>query len=170
MNFLRRTTNATGSCSANTELDIFANLSTKEVAAADRFLNTLEVRAGKTLTNEGDTTRDFGVVISGQVGVSIDGEAVGVLDDGSQFGSVGLLSAGPAEATFTALGPCTLAVCGRREFASLRKAAPELARRIDERTARSEQYLASRKVTATIEPNPALGGHPGHMLNWEFAV
>lgn len=68
----------------------------------------LDVAAGEVVVREGDAGRDFFVVGSGQLAVSVAGDARPSLEAGGWFGEVALLNDVPRTATVTATEPSRL--------------------------------------------------------------
>jgi CRP-like cAMP-binding protein len=98
---------------------LLAGLGRKEIEAVGRLVDEIDVPAGRVLMREGDTGREFFVLVDGVVGIDRGGSRVRTMEAGDFFGEIALLAEGPRTATATAEGPARLLVLGHREFHSL---------------------------------------------------
>jgi CRP-like cAMP-binding protein len=98
---------------------LLSGLGRKEIEAVGRLVDEVDVPAGRVLMREGDTGREFFVVVSGTVGIDRGGTRIRTMEPGDFFGEIALLAEGPRTATATTDGPATLLVLGHREFHSL---------------------------------------------------
>ncbi len=94
-------------------------LGRKELEAVGMLVDEIDVPAGQVLMREGDTGREFFVLVDGNVGIDRGGTRVATLAGGDFFGEIALLAERPRTATATADGPTRLLVLGHREFHSL---------------------------------------------------
>ena len=119
---------------------LFAGLSRKELVQLARVSDDLEVPPGKVLCKEGQTGREFFVIVDGEVEVTRGGKHVATRTAGEFFGEIALLEETPRTATVTAKTPLRFFVLTRKDFRHLvnenrnveRKVLRALARRVVE--------------------------------------
>jgi CRP-like cAMP-binding protein len=119
---------------------LFAGLSRKELVQLARVSEDLEVPPGKVLCKEGQTGREFFVIVDGEVEVTRNGKHVATRTGGEFFGEIALLEETPRTATVTAKTPLRFFVLTRKDFRHLvnenrnveRKVLRALARRVVE--------------------------------------
>jgi CRP/FNR family cyclic AMP-dependent transcriptional regulator len=109
---------------------LFEGLARSELEALAKVTEDLDDKAGKVLCREGETAREFFVVIDGEVGVTKGGEEIRTLSSGDFFGEIGLLEDVPRTATVTAKTPVRYFVLTRRSFRSLLERQPEIERKV----------------------------------------
>ena len=112
------------------EVSLFRALSKKELETLGRSADTVSVPAGTALVEEGAAGREFFIVLSGEVSVTVGGKEVAVLKEGEWFGELAIIDPAPRDATVTALAPCELLVIDARRFGPLLEEVPVLARKI----------------------------------------
>jgi CRP-like cAMP-binding protein len=105
---------------------LLAELGRRELEEVGRLVDEIDVAAGKVLMRQGETGREFFVLVDGSVGIDRDGTRVRALGPGDFFGEIALLSEGPRTATATAETPTKLLVLGHREFHSLMTQYPSI--------------------------------------------
>ena len=105
---------------------LLAELGRRELEEVGRLVDEIDVAAGKVLMRQGETGREFFVLVDGSVGIDRDGARVRDLGAGDFFGEIALLSEGPRTATATAETPTKLLVLGHREFHSLMSQYPSI--------------------------------------------
>ncbi|HEX2756559.1 MAG TPA: cyclic nucleotide-binding domain-containing protein [Candidatus Limnocylindrales bacterium] len=98
---------------------LLAGLGRKEIEEVGRLAEEVDVAAGRVLMREGDTGREFYVVVSGTVGIDRGGTRIRTMEPGDFFGEIALLDEGPRTASATTDTAATLLVLGHREFHSL---------------------------------------------------
>ena len=98
---------------------LLSDLGRRELEEVERLVDEVDVPAGKVLMREGDSGREFFVLVTGTVVIDRGGTRVRTLESGDFFGEIALLAEGPRTATATTEGPATLLVLGHREFHSL---------------------------------------------------
>jgi CRP/FNR family cyclic AMP-dependent transcriptional regulator len=108
----------------------FAELSRNELMALAKATEDLEVEEGKALTREGESGREFFVIIDGEVAVTKDGNEIRRLGPGDFFGEIALLEDRPRTATVTAATPLRFFVLTRQSFRSLLAQQPELEKKV----------------------------------------
>lgn len=111
-------------------IPLFAGTGRRELERVARLCTEVDVPAGRTLCRQGETGREFFVIESGTVSVSVDGESVASLGPGDFFGELALLDGGPRTATVTAEDDVRVLVVSRQEFAGLLEEDPIVAVRM----------------------------------------
>jgi CRP-like cAMP-binding protein len=109
---------------------LFEGLSRGELEELAKVTEDLDDAAGKVLCREGETAREFFVIVDGDVGVTKRGEEVRTLSKGDFFGEIGLLEDVPRTATVTAKTPVRYFVLTRRSFRSLLERQREIERKV----------------------------------------
>jgi len=84
-----------------------------------RASDEIDVAEGKALCKEGETGREFFLILAGTASVKRKGRKVATLGKGQFFGEMALLDRGPRSATVVADTDMTLLVLGQREFGGL---------------------------------------------------
>jgi CRP-like cAMP-binding protein len=105
---------------------LFSDLSKKELSALARMSDDMEVEAGTVLTREGETGREFFVIVDGQVEVTRNGKRVKRTGGDDFFGEIALIEDIPRTATVTAKTPLRLFVLTSRDFRHLVKESPSV--------------------------------------------
>lgn len=127
---------------------LFAGLSKKELTQLARMSDDVEVDEGHVLCREGQTGREFFVIVDGDVEVTRKGKAVRRRGGDDFFGEIALLEDIPRTATVKAKTPLRLFVLTRRDFRHLVETSPSVERKV-------MQSLARRLLA--LSDDPALG-------------
>ena len=127
---------------------LFADLSKKELTDLARRTEDLEVPAGEVLCKEGDTGREFFVIVDGETEVTSNGKQVAQRGGGDFVGEIALLEDTNRTATVTAKTPLRLFVLTREDFRSLVRDNPKVERKV-------MQALARRVVELSRDPTVA---------------
>jgi CRP-like cAMP-binding protein len=98
---------------------LLSGLGRKDLEAVGMLVDEVDVPAGRVLMREGDSGREFFVIVEGSVGIERGGTRIRTLTAGDFFGEISLLAEGSRTATATTDGPAALLVLGHREFHSL---------------------------------------------------
>jgi CRP-like cAMP-binding protein len=109
---------------------LFAGLSRKELVQLARVSEDLEVPPGKVLCKEGQTGREFFVIVDGEVEVTRSGQHVATRTSGEFFGEIALLEETPRTATVTAKTPLRFFVLTRKDFRHLVNENPNVERKV----------------------------------------
>jgi CRP-like cAMP-binding protein len=104
----------------------FAGLSRHELIDLAKATEDMEVAEGKALTREGESGREFFVIIDGEVSVTKEGNEIRRMGPGDFFGEIALVEDTPRTATVTAVTPLRFFVLTRQSFRSLLAQQPEL--------------------------------------------
>jgi CRP/FNR family cyclic AMP-dependent transcriptional regulator len=123
------------------ELDLFADLSSKEVDEVSRLVDEVDVPGETPLVGEGDFAYEFFLIEEGTASVEVDGEHVTDLGPGQWFGEIALLESPRRTATVRATTPMKLAVIFGPNFRDLTRRFPRIGEtiraEIEERLARA---------------------------------
>ena len=123
---------------------LFEGLSRGELEDLAKVTEDLEVEPGKVLCREGETAREFFVIVDGEVEVTKDDRPVRTLSDGDFFGEIALIEDMARTATVTAKTPLRFFVLTRQSFWSLIEHQPEVERKI--------LRALAKRVLATHDP------------------
>ena len=107
---------------------LFANASKSELAEIAAIADEVDLPAGKTLIEEGETGREFFVLIDGTADVTQGGKQVGkIMGPGDFFGEIALISKAPRSATIVTASPVRALVITDRAFRQLLEHSPPIA-------------------------------------------
>jgi CRP-like cAMP-binding protein len=109
---------------------LFAMLSRSELERIGRWIDELDVPAGKELTREGAIAHEFFVIEEGEASVRQEGEEIGTLGPGDFFGEIALLESPRRTATVVATTPMRLLVMHSRDFKAMERELPLVADRV----------------------------------------
>jgi CRP/FNR family transcriptional regulator, cyclic AMP receptor protein len=109
---------------------LFEHCSRRELDALQRVATAVDVPAGKVLATQGETGREFFVIVEGKAEVKRGRTVVGVLGPGSFFGEMSLLERKPRAATVTTVESSTLLVLTAQEFDSVVQTMPSVDRKM----------------------------------------
>ena len=112
------------------QIELFSELSNKELKKVASFMTTIDVREGRDLTVQGTVGREFMIIAEGEATVRRNGRLVATLGPGDFFGELAVIAGVPRTATVTAESPMVVEALNRREFSSLLDESPKLARKI----------------------------------------
>jgi CRP-like cAMP-binding protein len=101
------------------EVPLFSACSKKDLMKVARASDEVDVPEGRVLCKEGQTGREFFLILAGTASVKRNGRKVATLGKGQFFGEMALLDRGPRSATVVADTDMTLLVLGQREFGGL---------------------------------------------------
>jgi CRP-like cAMP-binding protein len=112
------------------QVTLFHGCGRHELQELAKITTEVDVTAGHRLCKQGDTGREFFVVVDGEATVNIAGDDVANIGPGGFFGEMALLDGGPRVATVTAASDMHLLVLSRSEFLELLAEAPTVTRNI----------------------------------------
>jgi CRP-like cAMP-binding protein len=95
-----------------------------------RLADELSVGPDHQLIREGETGREFYVIIEGKAAIKRGGREIGTLGAGDYFGELALLDGQKRDATITTTAPTEVLVIGVREFVTLLEDVPQMTRKI----------------------------------------
>jgi CRP/FNR family transcriptional regulator, cyclic AMP receptor protein len=110
----------------------FADLSRSDLIELAKASEDMEVEEGKALTREGESGREFFVIVEGEVAVTKEGNEIRRLGPGDFFGEIALIEDTPRTATVTATAPLRFFVLTRQSFRSLLAHQPELEQKVNQ--------------------------------------
>ena len=116
----------------NTKIDLikgvplFASASKHELAEIASIADEIDLPEGKVLIREGDTGREFFVLVDGTAEVSRAGKKVASIGPGDFFGEIALISKTPRNATITTTSPVRALVITDRAFRQLLDHSPQI--------------------------------------------
>jgi len=105
---------------------LFGRCSKRELALIAGIADEIDLRSGKVLTKEGETGREFFVLLDGKVEVRRGGRKRDILESGDFLGEIALVSRSPRTATVTALTPLRVLVIRDQEFRALIERVPSI--------------------------------------------
>lgn len=106
---------------------LFASASKAELAEIAMIADEIDLPEGKTLIAEGDTGREFFVLIEGTADVTRGGKKVASIGPGDFFGEIALIAKTPRNATITTTSPVRALVVTDRAFKQLLDHSPTIA-------------------------------------------
>jgi CRP/FNR family cyclic AMP-dependent transcriptional regulator len=109
---------------------LFSTLSKKELVALAKVTEDLDVKEGRVLCREGETGREFFVILEGEAEVTKNGAAVRTLGPGQFFGEIALVEHRPRTATVTAKTDLRFFVLTSQAFWSLLENQQEVQRAV----------------------------------------
>ncbi|MDG1696782.1 MAG: cyclic nucleotide-binding domain-containing protein [Ilumatobacter sp.] len=133
------TTNTTIAALASIEL--FTGLSKKELAAIDRLMTPIDIKAGKEVIKEGTAGREAFIIVEGTASVWREGRLIASVGSGAVLGEVALLANRTRTATVKAETAMTVEVLNRREFEQLLDQSPAITRKLLVATAKRVHQL-----------------------------
>jgi CRP/FNR family transcriptional regulator, cyclic AMP receptor protein len=109
---------------------LFARCSKRELAAIAVEADELDVSAGRALTVEGQSGREFVVFVTGSAEVRRNGRRINTLGDGDFVGEIALLTGVARTATVTTTTPCHLLILTDRAFRRVMQAMPSVGEKV----------------------------------------
>ncbi|MFN2472279.1 MAG: cyclic nucleotide-binding domain-containing protein [Gaiellaceae bacterium] len=125
---------------------LFEGLSRKELEELAKLADDLEVEAGRVLVREGETGREFFVLMEGEVEVERGGQSLGRRGPGDFIGEIAILEDVPRTATVTVATPLRCFVLTAQSFRSVVDDHPEVERKV-------LRALAQRLVALANDPS-----------------
>ena len=109
------------------QVPLFSKLSAAKLKQVASVADEIDLPPGKDLTREGQTGREFFVLIDGAAEVRKNGRRVNRLGAGDFLGEISLLTKQPRTATVTTTEPTRALVITSRAFAQLLHDSPDVA-------------------------------------------
>ena len=137
----------TGDMATNTtiaalaSIELFTGLSKKELAAIDRLMTPIDIKAGKEVIKEGTAGREAFIIVEGTASVWREGRLIASVGSGAVLGEVALLANRTRTATVKAETAMTVEVLNRREFEQLLDQSPAITRKLLVATAKRVHQL-----------------------------
>jgi len=111
-------------------IDMFSELSKKELRSVERLMTPLSVKAGRVLMKEGESAREFVIIVEGKATVRRRNKVIAHVEAGDFLGEMAIIAGGPRTATVTADTDMILEVLNRREFNALLDDQPGIMRKV----------------------------------------
>ncbi len=105
---------------------LFSAASKSELAEIASIADEIDLPEGKALITEGDSGREFFVLIDGTADVERGGRTVATLGPGDFFGEIALVAKTPRTATITTTSPVRALVITDRAFRQLLEHSPQI--------------------------------------------
>ena len=113
-----------------TQIELFSELSKKELKKIASFMTPITVKAGRDLTVQGQPGREFMIIAEGKATVRRNGRVLARYQPGDFFGELAVIAGVPRTATVTADTDMVVEALNRREFSSMLDESPKLAKKI----------------------------------------
>lgn len=149
-------------------LELFVGLDRRTLHRLTRHFSIVDVADGEALAQQGDPATEFVVVLSGRIGVSLDGLAIAIFDAGSQFGALPMLDGSPgrfSRASYSVLEPSRLAIADRRQFFEILKNFPDVGQRIVQIAEIRRAYLQGHADARALAADRDTSPFPVHLLD-----
>jgi CRP/FNR family transcriptional regulator, cyclic AMP receptor protein len=111
---------------AMAKVPLFSRCSRSELGRIAKLADEIDLKAGKTLTREGERGREFVVILEGEADVRSDTRLLRPLGPGDFFGEIALVTDAPRTATVTAVTPMRALVVTDRAFRQLMRDSPQI--------------------------------------------
>lgn len=105
---------------------LFKSAKRSELEQIASIADEIDLPAGKTIITEGDTGREFIVLIDGTADVERGGKKIDEIGPGDFVGEIALISKTPRNATVTTTSPVRALVITDRAFRKLLDDSPEI--------------------------------------------
>ena len=105
---------------------LFASASKQELAEIASIADEIDLPEGKVLIQQGDTGREFFVLVEGTAEVARGGKKVAAIGPGDFFGEIALIAKTPRNATITTTSPVRALVITDRAFRQLLDHSPQI--------------------------------------------
>jgi CRP/FNR family transcriptional regulator, cyclic AMP receptor protein len=109
---------------------MFSALNRKELKQVAKLVDEISRPGGTVLADEGESGREFFLIIEGTADVLKGRKRVASLGPGQFFGEISLIDHGPRTATVKAATDVTLLLVGSREFSGLLDKVPNISKRL----------------------------------------
>lgn len=133
--------------------DLFMGLDQSQLTSLATYLDIQACPTGELLGRQNEPSDGLVIVLDAQIGVSIDGVPITVLDYGSHFGALPLLDGGDAlnRASFDVLAPGRIAVVDKENFRTVLDRFPTIAISVYEMADSRRIYLAQHEACTTSQ-------------------
>jgi CRP/FNR family transcriptional regulator, cyclic AMP receptor protein len=105
---------------------LFSSASKHELEEIASIADEIDLPEGRTLIREGDSGREFFVLIDGTADVERGGKKVASIGPGDFFGEISLIAKTPRNATITTTSPVRALVITDRAFRQLLDHSPQI--------------------------------------------
>ena len=112
------------------KVPLFAGCSKAELAELAMQTDELAIGEGRVLAREGQSGREFFVLVDGTVRITKNTRKLADLGPGEWFGEIALITRGPRTATVTASSPVRVLVLTDRAFRQVVQKVPSIALKV----------------------------------------
>ena len=105
---------------------LFSGLGRRELEEVGALADEVDLPACRALTHEGQTGREFFLIVQGRVAIEKGGRRVASLGPGDFLGEIALVDGGPRSATATLEEPGRVLLIEHRAFHSLLERFPKV--------------------------------------------
>jgi CRP-like cAMP-binding protein len=112
------------------KVPLFAGCSKAELAELATQTDELALGEGRVLAREGQSGREFFVLVDGTVRITKNKRKLADLGPGEWFGEIALITRGPRTATVTASSPVRVLVLTDRAFRQVVQRVPSIALKV----------------------------------------
>ena len=112
------------------QVPLFASLPKSQLAQIASIAEEIDLPEGAVLTRQGESGREFFVLVDGEAEVRRNGRKRATIRSGDFFGEIALVSDRPRTATVTATKPVKLLVITAASFRSVLLRTPEIGLKI----------------------------------------
>jgi CRP-like cAMP-binding protein len=112
------------------EIELFSELTKKELKRVASFMTRITVKAGRDLTVQGQPGREFMVIADGEATVRRNGRVIAHFKPGDFFGELAVIAGVPRTATVTADTDMVVEALNRREFSSMLDESAKIAKKV----------------------------------------
>jgi CRP/FNR family cyclic AMP-dependent transcriptional regulator len=114
------------------KVPLFSRLDKGGLQSVAQIADEIDLPAGKVMAEEGDRGREFFILLEGEADVTKGGRSINTMREGNFFGEIALITHMPRTASVTATTDVRVLVITERDFTSLVKKTPEVARGVAE--------------------------------------
>jgi CRP/FNR family transcriptional regulator, cyclic AMP receptor protein len=114
------------------KVPLFSRLDKRGLQAVAQIADEIDLPAGKVMAEEGDRGREFFILLEGEADVTKGSQSINTMREGDFFGEIALITHMPRTASVTATTDVRVLVINERDFSSLIKKSPEVARDVAE--------------------------------------
>ena len=112
------------------EIELFSELTKKELKRVASFMTPITVKAGRDLPVQGQPGREFMVIAEGEATVRRNGRVIAQFKPGDFFGELAVIAGVPRTATVTADTDMVVEALNRREFSSMLDESSKIAKKV----------------------------------------
>jgi CRP-like cAMP-binding protein len=109
---------------------LFASASKAELAEIASIADEIDLPEGKAVIKEGDSGREFFVIVEGTAEVTRGSRKLRTLSDGDFFGEISLITRLPRTASVTTISPLRALVITDRSFRRMLGDSPTIQRKV----------------------------------------
>jgi CRP-like cAMP-binding protein len=129
---------------------LFSECSRNELKAIQKKAESMSVKAGTVVCDEGAVGLTFYFIVSGKATVIRNGRKAAELDSGSYFGELALLDRLPRSATVKAATDMELLAIDQKDFNKILKDSPSMVRKLLVATASRLRNSDAKALAASV--------------------